>query len=112
MRRAFGQIAGAGVLPSSSEGCRATSSLSGTNPVIRRRFCHTGGAGGETGKRPVTPCGVPDHRATEPGESLKPPQPCLNAVSASLDVCLTAAAVFWWFSDGFHQFLAQFAITV
>lgn len=64
------------------------------------------------GKRPVTPCGVPDRRATEPDESLKPPQLCLNAVSASLNVCLTASAVSWWFSDGFHQFLAQFAITV
>lgn len=60
----------------------------------------------------MTPCGVPDRRATEPDESLKLPQPCLNAVSASVDVCLTAGAVFWWFSDGFRQLLAQFAITV
>lgn len=78
MPRAFGQKAGAGVLPSSSEGCRATSSLSGTNPVVKRRFCHLGEAGGEIGKRPVTPCGVPDRRATEPDESLKPPQLCFS----------------------------------
>lgn len=95
-----------------SEGCRATSSLSGSNPVVRRRFCHLGEAGRERGKRLMTPCEVPDHRATEPDESLKPPQQCLHAISASLDVCVTAGAVFWWFSDGFHQFLAQFAITV
>lgn len=55
----------------------------------------------------MTPCGVPDHRATEPDENLKPPQPCLNAASASINVCLTAGAFFWWFSDGFHQFLAS-----
>lgn len=42
----------------------------------------------------MAPCEVPDHRATEPDESLKLPQPCLNAVSASVDVCLTAGAGF------------------
>lgn len=30
------------------------------------------------GKRPVTPCRVPDRRATEPDESLKPPQLCFS----------------------------------
>lgn len=60
----------------------------------------------------MTPCGVPDHRAVELDESLKLPQPCLNAVSASISVCLTSSAGFWWFSDGFYQLLAQFAITV
>lgn len=60
----------------------------------------------------MTPCGVPDCRPTESDKNLKPLQPCLNAASASINVSLTADAVFWWFSDGFHQFLAQFAITV
>lgn len=73
--------------------------------MVRRRFCHLGGAEEERGKRPVTPCGVSDRRATEPDESLKPPQPCLNSVSASMNVYLTSGAAFWWFSEDFINFL-------